>query len=552
MTTSCPFLPGQPVNVLNVPVILPDTQTRRKRDSSVSSQRSDYRTMNPEDKYMNPRTPPKPKLPRLKTSPTIPQGELSSWYSLLSLPLYAVAQRSASQPASAIPTLDYRPSKDPGRKEARSVSPPKSRGIRDAFRNWTPSRSATPHPEESRGRLAGREEENHRYYADDHWLVVPESGYCSSNYSSGLVSRTSSNGHDYPGTLPFRHHDFNANDYGPLPIQDRRAAKLVARDLSPYGTCSAVNTLVENIAHDDSINATTNTRSGGLEDSLCHYSSSLSVSVGSMPAADDETPTPRAYKSSEKRLPTLPNSPSSVMDEALETIDSQNAALDMDALQSHFSDWTSTDGSCAGSFRERSRFSEWSTDEEVETVSPASMTSSSTFNNDSHTSTFDDVSIVPHPDKHCGSASFHGPVTPTLNAIPESTSTAIVDGSPSLGFSSGLPPLIITSDDLRISGLCISTPKDDEYNPKRHAGLFGRLGSMGDILQAPDSASSSCTVFPERSNDAQDDNIEFETNNNNSGSFNDAALSRSSVMQELMDELGYLGDMIQVDAHNVC
>jgi hypothetical protein len=99
--------------------------------------------------------------------------------------------------------------------------------------------------------------------------------------------------------------------------------------------------------------------------------------------------------------------------------------------------------------------------------------------------------------------------------------------------------------------LCISTPKDDEYNPKRHAGLFDSLGSMNNIPQAPDSASSARTVFPERSNDDPDDGIEF-MNDDRLGRFSDAALSRSSVMQELMEELSYLGDIIQVDAHNVC
>lgn len=539
MTTSCPYLPGQPVNVLEVPVILPDSQTAHKRDRSVDSRLSDNRTMNPEDKYMNPRTPPKPKLPRLRTSPQLAQGELSLWSSLLTLPLQAVVHRSASQPASAPSSPDLFPAKEPVRKEARSVSPPKSRGLRDALRNWPPQRSATPNADESRGRPAARYE-NNRYYADEPWLLVPESGYCSSNCSSRQASPANKE-RSSPGTLPFRHHDFDGNNgQASLSIQDRRASRFIPGNQSPFGDHLTVNTPKKNMSRCDYVE---------LEDTSCRYDSPFSVSTGRTPRASEENPTPRAYNPDEKRLPTLPNSPSSVMDEALDALDSENAALDIDMLQSHFSDWTSADESCTDDLPERSRFSAWSTDEETEMVSPASMTSSSTFNNDRRNSpTFDSVSSGLSVSNSRSHASFHGPVTPTLDAIPEaSTSTTIVDGSPALQISSGLPPLVITPDDLRISGLCISTPKEDDCNLKRHAGIFNNLKHMQDIPQAPDSASSVRTIFPERSNSAETSEMGSKKDDDKLGRFNDSALSRSSVMQELIDELIYLGDVIQVD-----
>jgi hypothetical protein len=69
-TTSCPYLPGQPLNLLYVPIeILP----LRFRSASMSSMANgDIKTMNPADKFMTPRPPPPtPGLPRLNTSTSV-------------------------------------------------------------------------------------------------------------------------------------------------------------------------------------------------------------------------------------------------------------------------------------------------------------------------------------------------------------------------------------------------------------------------------------------------------------------------------------------------
>src|SRR3989440_3303923 len=81
-TTSCPLMPGQLVNVLNVPFHL---SSGRSRNDSVSSTSSELRTMNPEDKFLNPPPvpAPPPKLSRLNTSPIFPQptkpSDNSTW-----------------------------------------------------------------------------------------------------------------------------------------------------------------------------------------------------------------------------------------------------------------------------------------------------------------------------------------------------------------------------------------------------------------------------------------------------------------------------------------
>ncbi|KAM0334401.1 hypothetical protein ACHAQA_001427 [Verticillium albo-atrum] len=54
-TTRCPYLPGQTVNTLDIPM----EQVLRKRSASLTSLRhSDYKTMNPQDKFITPRAPP--------------------------------------------------------------------------------------------------------------------------------------------------------------------------------------------------------------------------------------------------------------------------------------------------------------------------------------------------------------------------------------------------------------------------------------------------------------------------------------------------------------
>ncbi|CAG8982769.1 hypothetical protein HYALB_00001050, partial [Hymenoscyphus albidus] len=68
-TTSCPYLPGQPVNLLQVPV---EVQPIRLRSASVNSLSAiEIMTMNPADKFVAPRPPPPPPT-TTRTSKTSP------------------------------------------------------------------------------------------------------------------------------------------------------------------------------------------------------------------------------------------------------------------------------------------------------------------------------------------------------------------------------------------------------------------------------------------------------------------------------------------------
>ncbi|KAH0541528.1 hypothetical protein FGG08_004003 [Glutinoglossum americanum] len=75
-TNSCPFLPGQPTNILDVPI---ETGSEHHRNHGRSSSLGQL-TLNPADKYTQPRPAPKPKPPRLSTSPaSLRRRPVSPW-----------------------------------------------------------------------------------------------------------------------------------------------------------------------------------------------------------------------------------------------------------------------------------------------------------------------------------------------------------------------------------------------------------------------------------------------------------------------------------------
>jgi hypothetical protein len=262
----------------------------------------------------------------------------------------------------------------------------------------------------------------------------------------------------------------------------------------------------------------------------------------------------------EKRLPTLPNSPSSVLDAELLAMDTANqTALDLDAaLRSHFSESTIAESVISPAFpppQEGSHFSEYSIDTDM--PSPSSMTSSSTFNYDKQSPpslsvNADQSGLLKSPINIPS-----GPVTPTLSTIPESFSPSKVaidyldlhgvDASTSVS----APPA-----DLSISGLCIDTLDDSEGQTKRQAAVFGNLGPWdGYMLPPHDSTSPPDAAFPEY-------HTTFLETPRAAGTAADGSEGREpgsaclngdihksnahlTTMQELMDELSYLGDMIQ-------
>jgi hypothetical protein len=225
----------------------------------------------------------------------------------------------------------------------------------------------------------------------------------------------------------------------------------------------------------------------------------------------------------EKRLPTLPNSPSSVMEEELRAIDALNQPLNTELLQSHFSDFTSGVQSeiCFESPVEKSRFSEWSADTEL--VSPASMTSCSTLNADfSHHSFSDDP--ITFEDTTEAVAASAGPPTPILGVEEVLSPTKVASDSPLLGTgepSSGAGGF--SASDMDFSSLSIDSYDDatGESDPKRYAGIFPAEVMASLPVSTPRTASPHFKPLPRQ---------DF--------------MAESAAMRELMDEIGYLGDMI--------
>lgn len=526
-TTMCPLLPGQPVNILDVPVILPDSR-RHDRESSVSSQKSNYRTMNPEDKYLNPRQAPKPKL-RLRSSPTLLQQPAFEWPFKVS-PLRAIS-RSASQPTSPTRVKGQDARSGSSSKLARSLSPPRSRGAGSVFRHLNAStsdiestscsRGGPMQPFQGHGSIPKRE--------GDGWQATSQSANRFDQVSSAKSVQNMSR-------LPLREPTPTGDTQNsPLSIQDRRALKSRSRETSPTKSLLRLDTQWG--SGKESRKSSRITERSAVKESSPHKRSSIFVTAAKKLSATKDSITPKPFKSKEKRLPTLPNSPSSVMDEALRDLDAQERALDMEMLCSRFSDITTTDGSNASdSPCERSRFSEWSTDSDA--VSPDSMTSSSTFNPENYPSpTYGDtesqrLSRTPVP------GDCKDPGTPRLPANSPSSPISVVGHHSPIRQS--LPHIGVSQSSytLDIPEIYIDDADHVESNPKRHAAFFGGMDSLSalGLVRSPDPGTTSFSDDIKRGSELSNG-----IHDRDSPRF----YRHSAPMQEMLDELSYLRNMIE-------
>ncbi|KAJ5883370.1 uncharacterized protein N7473_010256 [Penicillium subrubescens] len=495
VTTKCPFLPGQPVNVLNVPIILPDSS--HTRSSSSSSQKSNYRTMNPEDKFMNPRKPPKPSLARLQTSVPYPQNLNPASTSP------GLVHRSASQPNSA--TRKYHHGKD-----ARSVSPPRNRAL-PPFRapqetkspKWTevPSRSNT---------VEGRMQERRNVPGN---IIIPGPASSSANHPELHAAST---------------------------LQTRRAMKTNGSEPGQGRNLLTVETRPHfrkpSVSRGAAAGPTLRTvdETQALKDALTLVNS-------------NDLATPKVRDIHEKRLPTLPNTPSSVMDEAVHALDETDKAMNAQVLRSHFSSLTTTTAESIHSrfIPEHSRFSEWSTDTETETEdnSPESMISTSTFNQETTDSPAIDDWHTPELSQANDTATNTDPNTPPPDRTLQTVLPQLrLRRHPPLEheFHGHLPP--------PTHRLGIDQMDEVESNPKRHAALFSALESM-ESLSLSRSPDGSPILLPDiqRRSDAERSDVDEEVYRRVLSRASSASFRGNSTMQEIMDELSYLKNMIQTE-----
>ncbi|PLB37357.1 uncharacterized protein BDW47DRAFT_117995 [Aspergillus candidus] len=536
VTSRCPFLPGQPVNVLHVPVILPDTHSTSSRDQSLAGLRTDHRTMNPEDKFMNPRQPPKPKASRLRTSPPHLQEPTPAW-SFNASPLGALVHRSASQPRSATHS-----SGSLGNKSARSVSPPRSRGIRSAFRQWnasspdlTSADQLSVEPTTALARSRPRSRHGHALFGDR-----PER-----SASDRVPPRDRTPRFPDDTLLLRRPASAGSRESQPLSIQDRRARSSSSSAPSSSHVPLTVQT------RPGLPRRTTSSDQGPHARPAQKFLAPLDTKIPPLLATaaelalSDSAATPRPSPFTEKRLPTLPNSPSSVMDDALADLDERERALDVENLGSHFSDLTETDASSRASSSppcERSRFSSWSTDNEVthDSTIPSTHFPPTTTRHHNHDATSPVPDSTEVPELLNPSTTAEDPDTPHLPLNCKPSPTTVIGGDDSPCWAGLPPPHHHSADDLDIPSLSIEDTVDDvETNPKRYAAFFGEMDPL-EALGLAKSPDAPVLRFPERGSDAA---VSRKGSAVSAGGSERAGRSEDAV-QEMLDELSYLKNMI--------
>ncbi|KAI9735331.1 MAG: hypothetical protein M1818_006526 [Claussenomyces sp. TS43310] len=132
-TSSCPYLPGQPVNSLWVPI---EVNPLRERSASMGSIAGGFKTMNPEDKFLTPRAPPAiPRLARLDTSPTILDGKCDA---------RSVSPREGRFPRSARALFGLRAPASAGTDEQPSAEDPLDLSSPESCVGTSPSGAMSP------------------------------------------------------------------------------------------------------------------------------------------------------------------------------------------------------------------------------------------------------------------------------------------------------------------------------------------------------------------------------------------------------------------------
>ncbi|OAX79675.1 hypothetical protein ACJ72_06005 [Emergomyces africanus] len=378
VTTSCPFLPGQPLNVLNVPINLPSSQTHLRHGASPVSQIFNHDTMNPADKYMNPRVPPRPILPRLTTSPAM---LMRNDYALTSPPssgssLSPVNGRSFSHPRTLTTRRRFRVGGKLSVDLRIAINHSPKSSLRCAILNFASPRSGEN--DENRGRR------HHKLDKND-IVRVPGSG-SSSNTSSNNPSPTQSPAYRLNKPLPLPEYPCVADGYISSEYPSRNQPLGDSRCRSPMKTSWALG---DSLAHTLDSRETDLTRYPArhpYQESITQQNTPRVIIPQQLTSALSAPESASLLDLYGKSLPSVPRSPFSDLDSVIHPLEAAHPSLnDEEYLQSHFSDFTadSPDNSYSpDSFFQPtgSRFSEYSTD--TDNASPCSLTSASTFNND--------------------------------------------------------------------------------------------------------------------------------------------------------------------------
>ena len=342
-------MPGQIVNVLQVPFHFSGSGHVRGRNASVSSTSSDLRTMDPQMKYLNPRPAPVPKarLPRLKTSPELAQNvEIFDQHTRNFTPMSASTEssgRSQTQGTGALSHLRLRIHGNKPQSHSPSTSPTRQGGFLATLRQLASRSGDGDVISEGSQHLtpSGSSYERNvwppRTASTERWVTqtaLSASRGSSRSHSpahslrhaasaSSLAPRTALQPDNFADThdgLPSTNFQTHRRDHSrsrdPSPL---RNSLIIPRKETHSRQASATGLGLQAIPLDT------------LEEAPSQQCSPLDDDVHS---TSNVTEPRRVEVDRNKRLPTLPNSPSSAYEQ------SPAKTIDDDHLQSHFSAMT--------------------------------------------------------------------------------------------------------------------------------------------------------------------------------------------------------------------
>lgn len=327
-TTNCPLLPGQLVNVLHVPYALSGNRSRNPSTSSTSSER---RTMNPEDKFMNPRpAPSKPDTVRINTSPVLADFDLTK----------DDLQVPAKETPNANRFLRLAKKGSVDSYSTNITGTPLAGGLRAAFKLRT-ARSRSPE-----SKLDVDSFHHRRAVSTERTHVSREENSINDPFQRphrGLLLRTVSD-----ETVPT------------LSFGDHRRQRSTSRETSSARTpdLQDLPRQVENLT-------------------LVQSSHRPFTPIEELPATHDgpideyDAEPAKVELDLEKRLPTLPNTPSSAYPASMvEVTPPRQSMLHLGLLESHFSSTTidSEPNLLSMALNERSHFSAWTTSTDTSSI----------------------------------------------------------------------------------------------------------------------------------------------------------------------------------------
>lgn len=550
-TTQCPMLPGQIVNVLDMPALL---SGNRSRNPSISSTNSEKRTMNPSDKFMNPRpAPTKPRLPRLNTSPTLvdnygPMSENPTPSTALART--ATKTKPGSQPSSATTVRMGRSFRSSSADNANRATSPKlmsATSMRSAFRYMTNARSAN----------RSRSPEADRWNRDQYSAIEARSlqsmneslwqarSLQSSRESSPARSRRDRQEHDLAFRRPTTGSDGSSAAVTISSFEQHRRQR--SRSRTPSSLRNSMSFEDVNVPALIEIGSKRMQLLGTLKEVPSTQNTPAAPLTGK-PQTDEA----EMLLNLEKRLPTLPNTPSSAYPASNDRATATSFEdAEIENLQSHFST-TTIDTSTTEDTSLLSATTHFSNDstEYSSTVPNSAYTDTSLIESEAMSMIGNDGTATPteeeshsrrgHFDLDAGVTPQAGPSERDMNLTTTFSSSTISSTTASSLASS--PSQYAADDELwdRPFHKATSFDRFQHQHYRLPADEYGsevtlkqptlHLKSEYDIPRAPPPSASVFGIQRQDTGDpAQQDQ---------------KGIPHTTTMQQLINELSYLGDMI--------